>query len=129
MGAMQRFIVAAGLLAGATWLLPGAMARPAVDLFAGERDDVARVERTVPNPTGLLRLWSTVGRCVVQRDRTTALTFVRAPLGSDLSLAAARRLDPVFAGCLAGSRVPGPSSVVLRRAALANALGIAGTRI
>jgi len=126
---MRRFIVAAGLLASAAWLVPQAIARPAVDLFAGERDDVTRVERTVPNPSGLLRLWSTVGRCVVQRDRNTALTFVRAPLGSDLSLAAARRLDPVFAGCLAGSRVPGPSSVVLRRAALANALGIAGTHI
>ena len=126
---MRRFIGAAGLRASAGWLVPLAMARPGVDLFAGERDDVTRVERTVPNPSGLLRLWSTVGRCVVQRDRNTALTFVRAPLGSDLSLAAARRLDPVFAGCLAGSRGPGPSSVVLRRAALANALGIAGTHI
>ena len=126
---MQRLVLTAGLLAAAAWLGPQAMARPGVDLFAGERDDITRVERTTSSPTSLLRLWSTVGRCVVQRDRNAALAFVRAPLGSDLSLAAARRLDPVFAGCLAGSRVPGPSSVVLRRAALADALGIAGNRI
>jgi len=126
---MRRAVLTSCILTSGLLLASIAAARPGADLFAGERDDVARVERTAPNPTGLLRLWSTVGRCVVQRDRSTALTFVRAPLGSDLSLAAARRLDPVFAGCLAGSRVPGPSSVVLRRAALANALGIAGTRI
>jgi len=125
---MRRAVLTSSILASGLLLASIAAARPA-DLFAGERDDVTRVERTMSNPSGLLRLWSTVGRCVVQRDRNTALTFVRAPLGSDLSLAAARRLDPVFAGCLAGSRVPGPSSVVLRRAALANALGIAGNRI
>jgi hypothetical protein len=126
---MRRAVLTSCILTSGLLLASIAAARPGVDLFVGERDDVTRVERTAPNPTGLLRLWSTVGRCVVQRDRNTALAFVRAPLGSDLSLAAARRLDPVFAGCLAGSRVPGPSSVVLRRAALANALGIAGTRI
>ena len=126
---MQRLVLTAGLLAAVAWLAPQAMARPDIDLFAGESNDVTRVERATASPTSLLRLWSTVGRCVVQRDRTAAMTFVRAPLGSDLSLAAARRLDPVFAGCLAGSRVPGPSSVVLRRAALADALGIAGNRI
>jgi hypothetical protein len=125
---MRRVVLTSSILTSGLLLASIAAARPA-DLFAGERDDVTRVERATSNPSGLLRLWSTVGRCVVQRDRNTALTFVRAPLGSDLSLAAARRLDPVFAGCLAGSRVPGPSSVVLRRAALANALGIAGTRI
>lgn len=126
---MRRAVLTSCILTSGLLLASIAAARPGVDLFAGERDEVAPVARTTPNPTGLLRLWSTVGRCVVQRDRTTALAFVRAPLGSDLSLVAARRLDPVFAGCLAGSRVPGPSSVVLRRAALANALGIAGTRI
>lgn len=125
---MRRAVLTSSILTSGLLLASIAAARPA-DLFAGERDDVTRVERATSNPSGLLRLWSTVGRCVVQRDRNTALTFVRAPLGSDLSLAAARRLDPVFAGCLAGSRVPGPSSVVLRRAALANALGIAGNRI
>jgi hypothetical protein len=126
---MRRAVLTTCILASGLLLASIAAARPGADLFAGERDDLTRVERTSSSPTSLLRLWSTVGHCVVQRDRSAALTFVRAPLGSDLSLAAARRLDPVFAGCLAGSRVPGPSSVVLRRAALANALGIAGNRI
>lgn len=126
---MRRAVLTSCILTSGLLLTSFAAARPGADLFTGERDDITRVERATSNPSGLLRLWSTVGRCVVHRDRNTALAFVRAPLGSDLSLAAARRLDPVFAGCLAGSRVPGPSSVVLRRAALANALGIAGTRI
>jgi hypothetical protein len=126
---MRRAVLTTCILTSGLLLASIAAARPGVDLFAGERDDVTRVERTTSSPTSLLRLWSTVGHCVVQRDRSGALAFVRAPLGSDLSLAAARRLDPVFAGCLAGSRVPGPSSVVLRRAALADALGIAGNRI
>jgi len=126
---MRRAVLTSCILTSGLLFASFAAARPGADLFTGERDDITRVERATSNPSGLLRLWSTVGRCVVHRDRNTALAFVRAPLGSDLSLAAARRLDPVFAGCLAGSRVPGPSSVVLRRAALANALGIAGTRI
>jgi hypothetical protein len=125
---MRRAVLTTSVLAGGLMLASVAAARPGVDLFAAERDEAPRVERTA-GQDGLLRLWSTVGRCVVQRDRNAAMTFVRAPLGSDLSLAAARRLDPVFAGCLAGSRVPGPSSVVLRRAALADALGIAKARI
>ncbi|HEX7849625.1 MAG TPA: hypothetical protein VF485_07825 [Sphingomonas sp.] len=126
---MRRAVLATCIMTSGLLLASIAVARPGADLFAGEPDDVTRVERTTSSPTSLLRLWSTVGHCVVQRDRGGALAFVRAPLGSDLSLAAARRLDPVFAGCLAGSRVPGPSSVVLRRAALANALGIARNRI
>ena len=126
---MHRAVLTTCVLAGGLLLASVAAARPGVDMFTVERDDAPRIDRMSNGQSGLLRLWSTVGRCVVQRDRPAALTFVRAPLGSDLSLAAARRLDPVFAGCLAGSRVPGPSSVVLRRAALADALGIARTRI
>jgi hypothetical protein len=125
---MRRAVLTTSILASGLLLASVAAARPGVDLFAAERDETPRIDHTA-GQDGLLRLWSTVGRCVVQRDRNAALTFVRAPLGSDQSLAAARRLDPVFAGCLAGSRVPGPSSVVLRRAALANALGISKTRI
>ncbi len=125
---MRRAVLSTYILTSGLLLASAAAARPGVDLFAAERDEAPRVERTAAQD-GLLRLWSTVGRCVVQRDRTAAMTFVRAPLGSDLSMEAARRLDPVFAGCLAGSRVPGPSSVVLRRAALANALGITRARI
>ena len=126
---MRRFVLTTCILTGGLLLASIAAARPGVDLLAAERDDAPPIGRATSRQNDLLRLWSTVGRCVVQRDRGGALAFVRAPLGSDLSLAAARRLDPVFAGCLAGSRVPGPSSVVLRRAALANALGIAGNRI
>lgn len=124
---MRRAVLTTCILAGGLLLAQIAAARPDLDLFT--EGDSARATRTTPGQPELLRLWSTVGHCVVQRDRNAALTFVRAPLGSDVSLAAARRLDPVFAGCLAGSRVPGPSSVVLRRAALANALGIASQRI
>lgn len=126
---MRRAILTSCILAAGLTLASVAVARPGADLFGAERDEAPRIERTTSGQNGLLRLWSTVGRCVVQRDRTAAVAFVRAPAGSDLSLAAARRLDPVFAGCLAGSRVPGPSSVVLRRAALANALGFTKNRI
>jgi hypothetical protein len=126
---MRRAVLTTCILTGGLLLASIAAARPGADLFAAERDEAPRIGRTTSGQNDLLRLWSTVGRCVVQHDRNAALAFVRAPLGSDLSLAAARRLDPVFAGCLAGSRVPGPSSVVLRRAAVANALGIAATRI
>jgi len=125
---MHRAVLTTCILAGGLLLASIAAARPDADMFTGERDDTPRVEQGSPGQNGLLRLWSTVGRCVVQHDRPAALIFVRAPVGSDLSLAAARRLDPVFAGCLAGSRVPGPSSVFLRRAALADALGIARAR-
>lgn len=126
---MRRAVLTSCILTGGLLLASIATARPGADLFAGERDEAPPIGRTTSGQNDLLRLWSTVGRCVVQRDRNAAVTFVRAPIGSDLSLAAARRLDPVFAGCLAGSRVPGPSSIVLRRAALADALGIAHTRI
>jgi hypothetical protein len=126
---MRRAVLTTCILASGLLLASVAVARPDADMFAGDRDEAPRIERVSPGQNGLLRLWTTVGRCVVQRDRPASLAFVRAPAGSDLSLAAARRLDPVFAGCLAGSRVPGPSSVVLRRAALADALGIARTRI
>lgn len=126
---MRRAVLTSCILTSGLLFASIAIARPGADLFGVERDDVPQVGRTTSGQNDLLRLWSTVGRCVVQRDRNAAVAFVRAPMGSDLSLAAARRLDPVFASCLAGSRVPGPSSVVLRRAALADALGIARSRI
>lgn len=81
--------------------------------------------RGAPEQPDLMRLWAAVGKCVVQRDRAASVAFVRATLGTEEAASAQRRLDPVFAGCLAGSRVPGPSSVVLRRAAVAAALGVA----
>lgn len=111
-------LIAGGLLAGGLSLAAPAVAT--ITLFPA--DGMAR-QAAGSDRTDLLRRWVSVGRCVVGRDRASAIAFVNAPAGSDDSIAAARRLDPVFVGCLAGSRVPGPSSVVLRRAAVANALG------
>jgi hypothetical protein len=115
---MRRVIAGFGIVAGGIML--ASLAHAAIDLSPAE---------VVPEQPGagradLLKQWVGVGRCVVRRDRNAAIAFVTAPLGSEDSLTAARRLDPVFVGCLAGSRVPGPSSVVLRRAAIRNALGL-----
>ena len=128
---MRRAILTSVMLTGGLLLASVAAASPGLDVLQFDRavsDDGARAGRVAPVQSDLMRQWASVGKCVVGRDRMTSLTFVRAPLGSDDGNAAARRLDPVFAGCLAGSRVPGPSSVVLRRAALAKALGIAASR-
>jgi hypothetical protein len=128
---MRRAILTTAMLAGGLLLASVAAASPGFDMLQFDRaagDDGARSDRVAPAQSDLMRQWANVGKCVVGRDRNTSMAFVRAPLGSDDGNAAARRLDPVFAGCLAGSRVPGPSSVVLRRAALAKALGIAATR-
>ena len=123
---MNRGIVMFGMLTSGLLLASVAAARPGFDAqFERAAMPAGRAEPA----SDLMRLWQTVGKCVVGRDRNTSIAFVRAPAGSDDALTAARRLDPVFAGCLAGSRVPGPSSVVLRRAALANALGVALPRI
>ncbi len=121
---MNRAFLTTCICAGGLLLASVAAARP------GDAPDqaVAAAPATAA-PAGLMKLWSTVGKCVVGRDRPASIAFVRAPAGSDDAVAAARRLDPVFAGCLAGSRVPGPSSVVLRRAALAEALGFNRPRI
>ncbi|MBN8808168.1 MAG: hypothetical protein J0I47_08020 [Sphingomonas sp.] len=114
-------VAAATCLFGAS-----AFATPALDL---QSDQFASHGPALGQRDDLMRQWAGVGRCVVGHDRTTSVAFVRAPAGSDDASAAARRLDPVFASCLAGSRVPGPSSVVLRRAAVAKALGFAATSI
>ena len=116
---MRRVIAGIGTVT-AGLLLGSLAAHASIDLNPGEIE-------SSPVSSGraeLLKQWVSVGQCVVRRDRVAAIMFVRAPLGSDDSMAAARRLDPVFVSCLAGSRVPGPSSVVLRRAALRNALGL-----
>ena len=123
---MYRMIAMTGMLTSGLLAASVAIASPDVQI---ERVDVApRIDRASPGQADLMRSWSVVGKCVVQRDRVASLAFVRSTIGSDDALAAQRRLDPVFAGCLAGSRVPGPSSVVLRRAALAEALGLSRTR-
>ncbi|MDB5679648.1 hypothetical protein [Sphingomonas bacterium] len=122
---MRRLIMTSCCLAGGLLLASLADARPGIDMQLERSAAIRPTDRAISSQAGLMRRWVAVGRCVVGRDRNASLALVRAPLGSDDAGEAARRLDPIFAGCLAGSGVPGPSSVVLRRAALADALGIA----
>lgn len=119
----MKAVMIAGAVAGCGMAL-SAMAVPMIDLQIDRPGTAARATEMIDR-ADLMRRWASVGRCVVGRDRNASVAFVRAPMGSDDASAAARRLDPVFASCLAGSRVPGPSSIVLRRAAIANALGLA----
>ena len=123
--AIRRAVTTFALLVSAIALGTAAVAQPGIDMQldrsgAGSRNG----DRLQSAEAGLMRQWAAVGKCVVQRDRNSSVAFVRAAQGSQDATDAARRLDPVFAGCLAGSRVPGPSSATLRRAALANALGM-----
>ncbi len=125
---MARAIITTCCLLGGVLLGPVAAARAGIDLqversFSGF--DARAADRNAATHAGLMRRWIPVGKCVVGYDRSTSLALVRARIGSDDASEAARRLDPIFATCLAGSGAPGPSSVVLRRAALATALGIA----
>jgi len=122
---MRRAIMNACLAVGGLMLATIADARPAFNMQLERSTATRPVDRTMMPQAGLMRRWAGVARCVVGRDRNTSLALVRAEIGSEDAYAAARRLDPIFAGCLAGSGVPGPSSAVLRRAALAGALGIA----
>jgi hypothetical protein len=122
---MRRFIMTTCGFAGGTLLASLALAQPGIDMQLDRSAAIRPTDRTISLQAGLMRRWIAVGKCVVGRDRNTSLALVRAPVGSDDASEAARRLDPVFATCLAGSGAPGPSSIVLRRAALADALGIA----
>jgi hypothetical protein len=121
---MRRLIMTSCGFAGGMLLASLALAQPGIDMQLDHSAAIRPMDRAVSIQAGLMRRWIAVGKCVVGRDRNASLALVRAPIGSDDASEAARRLDPVFAGCLAGSGVPGPSSVVLRRAALADALGI-----
>jgi hypothetical protein len=122
---MRRLIMTTCGFVGGTLLASLALAQPGIDMQLDRNAAIRPTDRTISLQAGLMRRWIAVGKCVVGRDRTTSLALVRAPIGSDDASEAARRLDPVFATCLAGSGAPGPSSIVLRRAALADALGIA----
>ena len=121
---MRRWITtmsgfAIGMLAASL-----AVAQPWIDMQLDRSMGIRPADRSISLQAGLMRRWVAVGKCVVGRDRMTSIALVRAPIGSDDASDAARRLDPIFATCLAGSGAPGPSSVLLRRAALAGALGI-----
>jgi hypothetical protein len=122
---MRRFIMTTCGFAGGMLLASLALAQPGIDMQLDRSAAIRPTDRAISLQAGLMRRWIAVGKCVVGRDRNTSLALVRAPVGSDDASEAARRLDPVFATCLAGSGAPGPSSIVLRRAALADALGIA----
>ncbi|WP_066813242.1 hypothetical protein [Sphingomonas asaccharolytica] len=65
--------------------------------------------------------WNTVGQCVSGQDREASLAWVGGRHGAKL---ARTRLEPVFARCLAGSGITEPNDKALRRAALADALGV-----
>ncbi|MEO5937516.1 MAG: hypothetical protein ABIQ43_00735 [Sphingomonas sp.] len=125
---MRRFIMAICGCAGGMLVGSLALAQPGIDMQLDRAAAIRPTDRSISLQAGLMRRWIAVGKCVVGRDRNASLALVRAPVGSDDASDAARRLDPIFATCLAGSGVPGPSSVVLRRAALADALGIALSR-
>lgn len=122
---MRRFIMASSGFAAGALAASLAAAQPGIDLQLDRSAAIRPTDRTIALRAGMMRRWVAVGKCVVGYDRVTSLALVRAPLGSEDSSDAARRLDPIFASCLAGSGAPGPSSVMLRRAALASALGIA----
>lgn len=122
---MRRATISICLGLGGLMLATIADARPGIDMQLQGNTAIRQTDRAGMPQAGLMRRWAGVARCVIGRDRNASLMLVRAQLGSDDAYAAARRLDPIFAGCLAGSGVPGPSSAVLRRAALAGALGIA----
>jgi len=125
---MRRLIMTIGGFAGGVLAASLAVAQPGIDMQLDRSAAIRPTDRSISLQAGLMRRWIAVGKCVVGRDRLTSLALVRAPVGSDDASEAARRLDPIFATCLAGSGAPGPSSVVLRRAALADALGIALSR-
>jgi hypothetical protein len=71
----------------------------------------------------LLR-WGDVGKCVAAQNREASLSYVTAKRGSPEATIAAKRLDPVFASCLAGSGIVRKANKSYRRAAVADALGI-----
>lgn len=65
--------------------------------------------------------WSAVGQCVSEQDREASLAWIGGRQGAKL---ARTRLEPLFARCLAGSGIADPNDKALRRAALADALGV-----
>jgi hypothetical protein len=68
--------------------------------------------------------WGIVGQCVVAKDREASLSYVAARPGAPEATAAAKRLDPAFASCLVRSGIAVTNNKVLRRAAVADALGM-----
>lgn len=65
--------------------------------------------------------WNAVGQCVSGQDREASLAWVSGHREAKLARV---RLEPVFARCLSGSGITDPNDKALRRAALADALGV-----
>lgn len=74
-------------------------------------------------PEQLLR-WAEVGRCVVAKDREDSLSYVSVKARSAEATAAARRLRTAFGSCFWGSGVLANRNEAMRRAAVADALGV-----
>lgn len=68
--------------------------------------------------------WGEIGQCVAHADRVTSISYVAAEPGSSEAGIAAKRLEPSFASCLARTHLRTPRNPALRRAALADALGV-----
>lgn len=68
--------------------------------------------------------WGDIGKCVAAENRDASLAYVTAKRRSPQAAAAAKRLDPVFDACLAGSGILAKSNKAYRRAAVADALGV-----
>jgi hypothetical protein len=71
----------------------------------------------------LLR-WSQVGRCVATKDREASIAYVTNLEGSIEAAATADRLAPAFEACLARRVLKAKGNEALRRAAVADALGL-----
>jgi hypothetical protein len=86
---------------------------------------VAREPRRLNlSETNQVRRWGDVGQCVARADRVTSISYVAAEPGSSEAGIAAKRLEPRFASCLARTHLRTPRNPALRRAALADALGV-----
>jgi hypothetical protein len=95
-------------------------------------DSLAPAETREPrtfnlSETNQVRRWGEVGQCVARTDRASSLSLIAAPLRSPEADIAAKRLEPSFAACLSGMRVKTPGNPALRRAAVADALGVTMT--
>jgi hypothetical protein len=64
--------------------------------------------------------WGAVGRCVVAKDRNASLAYVQTSGAANV----ATPLEPAFGACFAGTTLPSKGNKAMRRAALADALGI-----
>lgn len=76
-----------------------------------------------PNESQVAQMvrWNTVGQCVSGQDREASLAWVGGRRGAKLARIS---LEPLFVRCLAGSGITDPNDKALRRAALADALGV-----